>query len=121
MGGDSHSATVGALERQLQNGEEALGARDTWRGEPKFTQQLLPFVEGASLLADEQVKLFEETCCPMLGDGDSLGDGVEEPPQNSFDGGPRTIALAQFFDRERLLSLWVLGRRAKELVDGVQE
>jgi hypothetical protein len=59
----------------------------------------------------------------MLGQLDGLLDGVDEPSENDFPGGPLAITFQEFLDGGRLLPVLVIRllQSSKDGIEGMQE
>jgi hypothetical protein len=59
----------------------------------------------------------------MTGEVEGQLDGVEDPSQDDFSGGPRGVSFAHFLDRYRLLAMLEIAgvKRAKYPIERVEE
>ena len=101
-------------EGLLEGAEETLGTRDGQCHGPELTQDLVPGLgSNAALGGLDTGQDVVEPGDPVWGQFHCQLEGVQEPAQDYFPGGPGGVALAAFLDGGRLLPVgtvsWVQG------------
>jgi len=122
--GEADALTVMVTKRLLQVTEKAAGARDAKQHAAKLPQKLLPFGEGDTFLVGRhRGEDFQEAFHSVWREGNGLLNGVDEPAEDDFPGGPTTITLQELLNRDGLLPVWTVPcvQWAKDSVDSREE
>ena len=122
--GETDALPVMVTERLLQVTEKASGARDTEQHAAKLPQKLLPFGEGDTFLVGRhRGEDFQEAFHSVWREGNGLLNGVDEPAEDDFTGGPTTVTFQELLNRDGLLPVWTVScvQWAKYSVDGREE
>ena len=118
---EADTARRGALQWQLEDGEEPSRAGDPWGHEAELAQEALPIPEGAAVVGEALVYGVKHTVVAVIGEAQGLVDAVDEPAQDGFHGVPRGVPVSQFLDGQGLFGLVVLGRGLEVIVHCVQQ
>jgi hypothetical protein len=93
-GREADALAVMVVERFLEVTEEATGARDPEQHAPQFAKDLLPLDQGDAFLGRwDRGQDFVEAGDAMGWKRDGLADGVDEPAEDDFTGGPTCVAF----------------------------
>jgi hypothetical protein len=96
-------------DRFLEVAEQTSCTRDAQQHASQFAQKLLPFQEGdAFLLRRHRRQEFHQAIDAVWRQYDSLADGVNEPAQDYFSGGPAPVSLREFLGGDGFLPVWAV-------------
>jgi hypothetical protein len=122
--GEAYAGGPGiSAEGLLEETEKTAGARERNRHGAEFSQDAMPFLDGDTALRGRNaIEELEEASGAAGGEREGHVRGVDNPSQNFFDGVPRGVALAKFFNRNRFFPMGLSGRQwAKNIVDRVKK
>lgn len=115
----------GAGQSGLEQGEEALGTRQSMREGPELTKEGVPFLLRGTTTGWREFGVQQIVKAGGAAGSEAEGHvhSVEEPSENLFLGGPSSITSKKLLNRDGLLARWVVQgiKGAEDRVNDVEQ